>query len=376
MGTFLAVVGLGVELVLAVALMGATFVALAFSGEAYRRGITLAHRAMNALSAVIAIVPLLLTLWVIWRRFFSSRPWGEVPLGLGLPLAVGLPCAAAVFLALLGGEALAGRAFESRRRKERRGLRAEVERGAVEKSCDLVVTDPAATPEDLRRCRTRIESLASPEARWREFLKFVDGRTGFRTWNPEELGLAPSWDWNRSVAVVRHEQEWFLPAFYETWLARSDAFLSEADLERLLGCLNRSRRSTGWSAAAIERLRPQLLPEIARRLDARQGLSGTGALWRDSAREVLAALQRTPEEGGGPPVPASPGTPAPDAIGLARLGEDGSLHLWLRATPTTGTVGDVYFNVFPHEKEFSQWMKHIGPLPPGEVRGVSPLRSR
>jgi hypothetical protein len=366
-GLLCTVVALG----LSVALLGFALVTLGFSGESYRSGMSGLHIAFNTVAVLLALAPLVLSVWVAWRRFISSQPWEAVPLGWGLPFAALAVGAVGCFLAFLGGEWVASLQSEKRRAQERAALRAEVEGGAVEKSCDLVLLDPRATPEDMRRCRARIEALTAPDARWAELKKFLGPNSGFRTWNPKQLGLAPKWDWNRDVVAIRHEQEWFLPMFFEAWLSRPEAFGSEKDLEQLFGLLRSSSREDGWTPAAVDALRVQVLPEIARRFEAQQAVPGDASVMK-WMKEAITTLQQTPGDEG-EPVPPSPADLPEDAIGLARIGDDGELRLWLRATPSTGAFGDVYLRYPPYDEHFRHWKRHLGSMEPGEVRAVEPL---
>jgi hypothetical protein len=366
-GLLCTVVALG----LSVALLGFALVTLGFSGESYRSGMSSLHIAFNTVAVLFALAPFVLTLWVSWRRFISSNPWEAVPLGWGLPFVALVTCAVACFLAFLGGEWVASLQSEKRRAQERAALRAEVEGGAQEKVCDLVLLDPMATPEDMRRCRARLESLTAPGARWAELTKFLGSNTGFKTWNPKQLGLAPKWDWNRSLVAVRHDQAWFLPMFFETWLARPEAFQSEKDLDQLNGLLRSSQREDGWAPAAVDALRARVLPEIVRRFEAQQAVPQDVHVM-DWLRKALSELQQTPGDAGEPTPPTPAGTP-PDAIGLARIGDDGDLRLWLRTTPSAGAFGDVFLRYSPSNEHFRHWKRHLGSMEPGEVRPVEPL---
>lgn len=189
------------------------------------------------------------------------------------------------------------------------------------------------------------------------------------------MGLSLRWDPITELVVVRHDQEWFLRTFYETWLAQPNAFHSREDLERLQACLRHTKRSSGWTLAALEGLRPHVLPELLRRLETRPGgYRQDEEAPRDASRKMIATLLETPEEGGGPAVPVLPDAPAPDAIGVAQVGEDDTLHLWMRATATQGNFGDVYFHFAHGDAEYHAWMTVLGPLQKGQVRGVPPFK--
>jgi len=379
MGTLLAVLALAAELVACLAVLAFAAVTLGFQGEAYRRGLDPLQAALTWLAVLLALAPLLVTLWVAWRRLFSSQPWAGVPLGLGLPVVVLLAGAVLALLAFQGGELAHAWASEKRRAEERSALRAQVEAGERGKACELVVKDPRCTRADMRRCREVLESLGSPDARWRELKKFLTDGGHFESFNPKELGFAPTWDFNESLVVVRHDQEWFLRTFYPALLARPETFSTPEGLQRLGGVLLSSSRHWGWTHAAGRVLRAELLPEVTRRLaEAQPRLQGSQELQYafENVTNQLTRLQ-TPPQDEEPPVPTL-AQPAPrESIGLARLeSADGRLHLWLRATPTEGELGDVYLGFDTHPsygKEGRAILNHLGGLEPGEVKPVPPF---
>ncbi|MCP3140858.1 hypothetical protein [Pyxidicoccus xibeiensis] len=375
MGAVLAVLSSLVALVLSVVLLHYAFIMQGFAGESYRHGMSPAHQALNVLGMFLAALPLFVTLWVSWRRFFSDRALEGIPLGLGLPWAAFVVCAGACYLSFSAGEGFTSRAREAATQRARAALRAEVENGAEYKACELVLLDPAATPEDMRRCRALIESLPTPQARWSEFRNFLSQTSDFRSWNPKQLGLAPAWDWNRSLVAVRHDQEWFLRAFYEAWLARPAALQSAEELANLRRLLQGSTRHSGWTPAAVDVLRSQVVPELARHLDSnleRYRGDATAELHLEWVREELETLRTKPAEGGGPPPPKAGAVPE-GTIGLAQLGDDETLRLWLRGTPSTGAFGDVYLEYRHYDEPYRKWLSFLGSLPPGEVRPVPPM---
>jgi hypothetical protein len=376
MSMLLAVLALAAELVACLAVLAFAAVTLGFQGEAYRRGLDPLQAALTWLAVLLALAPLLVTLWVAWRRLFSSQPWADVPLGLGLPVVALLAGSVLALLAFQGGELAHSRASEKQRAEERRALRAQVEAGDRGKACELVVKDPRCTRADMQRCREVLESLDSPDARWRELKKFLTDGDYFESFNPKELGFTPTWDF-KSLVVVRHDQEWFLRTFYAALLARPETFSTPEGLRRLGGVLGSSRRDQGWTHAAGKVLRAELLPEVTRRLAEAQP-RGSQELQNafEEATNQLTRL-RTPPEDEEPPVPTL-AQPAPrESIGLARLeSENGRLHLWLRATPTEGEFGDVYLGFDTHPsygKEGQALLDHLGGLAPGEVKPVPPL---
>ncbi|NOK07857.1 hypothetical protein [Corallococcus exercitus] len=373
MSAVVAGVCLLVELALGVALLVGTFITLAFSSESYRHTATPLHQALNGLAFVLAVLPLVLTLWVGWRRFLSDRPWEAVPLGMGLPMVALVACGVCASLSIMGGGWVTSRHRARQELAARLALRAEVEGGAVHKACDLVAADPRASAEDMRRCRTFIESRPSPEARWVELTKFTDSRGDFQSWHLAQVGLAPDWEWGKVVPVIRHDQEWFLRTFYETWLARTPDLPSLDDLGRLQLALQSSTRYLGWDARAVETLRTQVLPTLSARLEAQEprlrALPDMDPWVLDAIRDRSQSLQTKPDEGV-EPLPPLPGTPSPGDIGVARMDDTGALDLWLRASPGAGTFGDVYVRRASYDTEYEKWLKYLGPLHPGELKFI------
>lgn len=375
-GTAWVVLGTLVGLALGIALLFGVVVTLGFSGEAHRHRITRLHAALQRGTLLVALVPVPLALWVGWRHFFSGRGLEGVPLSWGLPVAGSVGCAAVSALFFFAGEWLAGRESEKRFEEERRALvalRAEVIQGARQKACLLVASDPEATADDMRRCREYVDSLSEPAERWRELSRFL-ADFGFKTWNLEQVGLSPVWDWNRSVVAVRYEQAWFLRAFYETWLARPDALQSSDELERLSACLRMSTRRSGWSADAHKVLSSQVLPELVRRLEEQAASVPSSA--REALKRVgeeLAMLRTRLDEDIVPPAP-SVGSVPEGTIGLAELRTGSVLRLWLRSTPDTGAFGDVYLEYQSYEAELRPWLGHLGPISQGGVKPVPPMK--
>ncbi|NRD62804.1 hypothetical protein HRD49_13705 [Corallococcus exiguus] len=362
-----------VELGLGVALLVGTFFTLAFSSESYRHSATPLHQALNGLAFVLAVLPLLLTLWVGWRRFLSDRPFDSLPLGMGLPMVALVACAVTAALAIMGGEWSTSRHRARQELEARLALRAAVEGGASDKACDLVAADPRASAEDMRRCREFIESRPDAEARWTELAKFADSRGGFNTWHLGQTGLAPDWEWGRTVPVIRYDQEWFLRTFYETWLARRQDLPTLEDLGGLQLALQSSTRYLGWDARAVETLRTQVLPTLSARLEAQEprlrALPGMDPWVLDAIRDRIQSLQTKPDDGV-EPLPPLPGTPSPGDVGVARMDDTGALDLWLRATPTSGNFGDVYVRRASYDSEYEKWLKYLGPMRPGELRFI------
>lgn len=288
MGNAFAIVCLLGELALSVALMGAVVVTLGFSSEAHRNGATWILQAFNLLGFVLTLVPLGLTCWVGFRRFASDRPFEDVPLGLGLPLLVGILCAGGSFLSMVGGEWLSHRVTLMMNHRARAALRAAVEGGAQDKSCDLVAGNPNATAEDMHRCRAYIESLPDARARWAEFQKFVTPSRGFKLWHPLEFDDPQRW----YPMVVQYDQEWFLRTFYETWMAQPGAFQSEEELYNLTECLGTSGSSDGWVPKDVGTVYTQVLPRLAERLGS--GATPQARLMAGMVREKIEELRKGP----------------------------------------------------------------------------------
>lgn len=360
------------ELALGIALIGFILMGLAFTGEAYRNGLTPVHQAFVGIALVMAVLPAIVTLVVAWKRFASAtRPEG-IPLWIGLPLLVLVLCAGLSVLALQQGEKSAARTWQAAREADRRALRAKVDGGARELSCDLVLEDFAATPDDMARCRARIESLADPVERWSEMKKFTDDWRGFHSWNPAQLGFTTEWDWNRTLIAVRHDQEWFLPAFYETWLARPDALQTKEDRAQLLACIEASGSWRGWKPAVSDAFVTTILPALQERLAAESIRFPPG----DDEKQTLEhALEKSRARFKDARAPAPPPIPLPPgAIGLARFDADDTLHLWFRRTATEGEVGDVYLSYSGSwDGPYEPMLKHLKKPARGEVVPIPPI---
>jgi hypothetical protein len=62
----------------------------------------------------------------------------------------------------------------------------------------------------------------------------------------------------------------------------------------------------------------------------------------------------------------------PDSVGEARMLEDGTLVLDLRATDGAGRVGDARFYYPKSHAEYREVLDHLGGLKPGESKPVPP----
>ena len=372
MRTVVAVLVWAVELTLTVALAGGVLIALSFSSEGHKRGMLPLHQALNYLALFLAVLPFGVTLWVGYRHFLSGRP--NSPLGLALPVVVGVSCGVASLLAMLAGEKFSNVGAEARARRVRAEVRQKTEAGQREFACQVVVTDPASTAEDMRRCRAYVDAQTTAREKWDAFWPFILGQTSWKTWNPQQVGLSPFQDPEVALTVVRHEQAWFLRTFFESLLEAYPTF-SYLEVELLHGTLLRMNRESGWSREAIEPLRSHILPELLRRIEPRPGVDLDGApTTLQENRELIAALLATgPREP--PPVPASASAPPADAIGVVKMTESGALEFWMRATAAEGNIGDVYFRQEPETPGHQQWMNVLGPMSKGQLRPVPPLKA-
>jgi len=70
-----------------------------------------------------------------------------------------------------------------------------------------------------------------------------------------------------------------------------------------------------------------------------------------------------------------PTTP-PESIGSARMLEDGTLILDLRATDASGRVGDARLYYPKSHRQYREILDHLGPMKPGETRPVPPWPER
>ncbi|GGF22694.1 hypothetical protein GCM10011611_30950 [Aliidongia dinghuensis] len=61
-----------------------------------------------------------------------------------------------------------------------------------------------------------------------------------------------------------------------------------------------------------------------------------------------------------------------DSIGEARMLEDGTIVLWLRAEGPNGQVGDGFLRYELSDPKYAEIKKHIGDIKPGESKPVPP----
>ena len=61
-----------------------------------------------------------------------------------------------------------------------------------------------------------------------------------------------------------------------------------------------------------------------------------------------------------------------NSIGVAKILNDGTLVLQLRAETAGGTTGEALLSYPPSHPEYEAILKHVGPLRPGESTAVPP----
>lgn len=64
--------------------------------------------------------------------------------------------------------------------------------------------------------------------------------------------------------------------------------------------------------------------------------------------------------------------PLPEFIGVCWMEEDGTLKMRLRADGPGGIVGHAMFEYPPDHADYKEMMEHVGPIKPGERKGVKP----
>lgn len=373
MKTAIAIVVWVVELGLSLALIVVALIGLSFVSEGRKGHILPLHQTLNILALLLAALPLGMVLWVGYRTFVSDRP--NVPLGLGLPVVAGLGCALASLLVMTLGERFSNVGAEAEARRFKAEVRERVEAGEERLACQVMVTDPDATAQDMRRCRAYVESRPRGLERWYEFDQFLEGRTSdLKTWNPQERGLSPFWDKQVALAVVHHDQAWFLRAFFESLLEKPPP-LYHTDVSIIHSALAHLDPASGWSREAIEQLRPQVLPELLKRITPEPGNEVYVAqVDRDGALQLLnKLLESGPREV--PPVPPLASPPTAETVGVVRMDADGALEFWMRATATQGNLGDVYFRHASGSESHQQWIQALGPMVKGQVRPVPRLKA-
>lgn len=67
---------------------------------------------------------------------------------------------------------------------------------------------------------------------------------------------------------------------------------------------------------------------------------------------------------------------AASSIGDARMLEDGTVVLTLRAEDGEGAVGSGQLRYAPNHPEYAQILQHLGGLKPGQAKAVAPFPER
>lgn len=65
-------------------------------------------------------------------------------------------------------------------------------------------------------------------------------------------------------------------------------------------------------------------------------------------------------------------SPAQRPIGDAKMVDDGTIQVWLRAEGPGGLHGDSFLTISPTDDRYQQWLHHLGGLKPGESKLVPP----
>lgn len=65
-------------------------------------------------------------------------------------------------------------------------------------------------------------------------------------------------------------------------------------------------------------------------------------------------------------------TQLPEFIGICWMEDDGTIKMRLRAEGPGGIVGHALFEYGPDHEEYKEIMDHVGPIKPGERKGVKP----
>lgn len=69
---------------------------------------------------------------------------------------------------------------------------------------------------------------------------------------------------------------------------------------------------------------------------------------------------------------SSSNPPLPEFIGICWMEDDGTIKMRLRAEAPGGIVGHTLLEYPPKHAEYKEIMEHIGPIKPGERKGVRP----
>jgi hypothetical protein len=73
-----------------------------------------------------------------------------------------------------------------------------------------------------------------------------------------------------------------------------------------------------------------------------------------------------------PEIQSNPAGDQPKSIGIARMLEDGTISMMLRAEGPGGAVGDAVLTYRKSDPKYAEMLKHIGGLKQGEEKPVPP----
>ena len=104
----------------------------------------------------------------------------------------------------------------------------------------------------------------------------------------------------------------------------------------------------------IRMIRRQLFPQ------------SLGALW------LLFAACHKPEKEAVKAVTPTSSTPSQAPIGVAKMEEDGTLVLTLRADGPNGLRGEGHLEYHPRDRDYQDILKHLGPIEKGQTVSVKP----
>jgi hypothetical protein len=267
------------------------FMCLAFHGEGSRGHGPGLDGFCVGLAAALCAAPVIAAVWIGARRLILPGPAILFWLPLALTI-VGAPSAAGL---LELAEVRASKAAHRRTAADIAAIRRHLAAGDASRACELVNMDPKATPAEMAACRSRVDAAPDAAARWRELQAFVCWNRSFNSWNVQQLGLSAEWDWSKPMipTVPAADQEWFLKAFFESWLARPDALSGDEDVGSLQ-CKLDDLTKDAWSPDAVRVFAAEVLPKVRARLKATPAPApGTpSAAYRDNCFELLDRLER------------------------------------------------------------------------------------
>lgn len=255
--TTLGLIGSGIA---SIATIWAISMLFAYQGEAYRDPeVPDIQSKLQLLALLIALTPAILTSILAFRWLvYSVMP----SLGLAyLPIAFGVIAGFTSYRLFEAGyqKGSSGRSKMIEKKAEQKAesvknIRKKLADGQVS-PCALLSEDPNASYEDFEKCRSHIDSLNSPEQRFREELHLLSG-------NFFEIRAFPS---NKNLQFLKERDEtWLLHSVFKDFFATHQSLEDEAARTKLLHLLQNLFEQ--WSNASVSTVVQEYFPVLKSRL--------------------------------------------------------------------------------------------------------------